>query len=309
MTYLEPSFDLDEILARRRVPGTKIELRPGTYTSRGSGGPTIAAGVTLEAKECVIKLVDPVKTNPYRPWVDFPWLEEGAKIIGGTWDLGNHGGIAQSGFYALGSCQIIGATILGLFGRRHATDAHPVKEVFAFCQPNGGTSGTFIEGLRATPLRPDCDDYVAGVYTNDTGGSEVVACDMELGPHGQFAYSCAHRTLFRFCSGEAARFFYTDTGGFDGDAVDCHGRAHWSGVSFAGPGPHRQLAAMHCDIDCTGGRAVEFDNSGPAVVVLVGGKWDAEYRLATNSKHATLVISGAEVTGKDHGGSPIVFDA
>jgi hypothetical protein len=308
MTHVEPSMDLDEILNRHRKAGDTIKLRPGEYTSRGSGASSLAPGVTLDAMGGgVINLVDPVKTD--RPWVDFPWLGEGSKVIGGTWDLGSHGGIAQSGFYATGSCEIVGATILGLFGRRVATEAHPVKEVFAFCQPRGGMRGTRIIGLRATALRPDCDDYVAGVYTNDAGGAEVVNCDMQLGPHGQFAYSCVHRTLFRGCVGEAARFFYTDTGGFDGDAIDCHGRAHWAGVSFAGPGPHRQLSGLSCYIDCTGGRAVEFDSSGPACVVLVGGKWDAEYRLATNSKNATLVISGAEVTGKDHGGSPIVFNA
>lgn len=303
-----PSMNLDDALARYREPGTTIVLKPGEYITQGSGvfgaEAGLAPGVTLDASKAKIKLVDPVKTK--RPWFDLPWLGTGSKVIGGEWDLGDHAGVALSGFRALGSCQIVGSPKLhGLLGRRTATDRHPVKEVFAFSQ-EAGTGGTVVEGLVATPQNQDPDNYCAGIYTNDPD-SKVTACDMRLGRHGQFAYACTHRTLFELCTGSAMRFFYTDTGGAFAHLLNCAGSASWAGIGFAvSPGEiHRRIVfAEHCQIDASGARIVEFDDTGGAqqcTVVFRSGSYRGQYRVATNSPRSELILIGADVQSEqDH---------
>ena len=294
MTHHFPSRDLDEVLRKVRKPGDIIKLEPGEYTTRGSGGSDLSPGVTLDATGSKIRLVDPVLTD--RPWIEPPILGHGSKIIGGDWDLGYHGGIAQCGFRAAGTVQIHGATIRGLFGRRKATDAHPVKEAFAFTQDRG-TGGTQIVNVTAYPLRLDHDDYVAGIYVNDDD-AEVIGCDMRLGMHGQFCYSTARRATFTACNGEAARLFYTDTAGFLGVATHCQGRAHWAAFAFAGGGESdgpRHLTALDCNIDATGARLVEFDDTvsqqAHASVVIFGGEHKAHWRIASNSPTARAFIA------------------
>lgn len=294
MIHHFPSRDLDEVLNKVRDPGDEIRLEPGEYTTRGSGASDLAPGVTLIADGCKIRLVDPVITD--RPWVEPPVLGAGSKIVGGDWDLGDHGGIAQCGFRANGTAQIHGATIRALFGRRVATDDHPVKEAFAFTQKRG-TGGTQIIGVTAYPLRTDHDDYVAGIYVNDDA-AEVFDCDMRLGMHGQFAYSTARRATFTNDHGEAARFFYTDTAGFLGIANGCQGRAHWSAFAFAGGGESdgpRHITAFDCAIDATGGRLVEFDETVSkqqlAQVVIFGGEYVCRWRIASTSPTARAFIA------------------
>ena len=303
MKFVRPSMNLDDILTREKwSPGDMIVLRDGAYTSQGSqfgGVCAIPAGVTLDASAAKIALVDPVLGE--QPWIEFPLVSAGAKIVGGDWDLGNHGGIAQSGFRALGTASVIGAKVIGLLGRRKATADHPVKEVFAFCQPDGGAGGTRIENLVATVLSDTPDNYASGVYTNDQG-SNVVKCDMRLGQCGQFAYSCTRETEFVDCRGEAARFGYTDTGAFRGTFRRCAGRAHWAAWSFAGSGgvwaPSRDLIAIDCDIDASGGRVVEFDDSHGAqraTVILTGGSHLGAYRIASNSPTSRMYAIGATI--------------
>lgn len=298
MTHRFPSRDLDDALLKVREPGDTIQLEPGEYTTRGSGASDLAPGVTLDATGSKIKLVDPVLTD--RPWIEPPILGHGSKVVGGDWDLGDHGGIAQCGFRAAGTVQIHGATIRGLFGRRKATDDHPTKEAFAFTQDRG-TGGTQIINVTAYPLRPDHDDYVAGVYVND-GNAEVSGCDMRLGMHGQFAYSTARSATFAECHGEAARFFYTDTAGFLGVACDCSGRAHWAAFAFAGGGESdgpRHLTAVNCNIDATGGRIVEFDDTvskqAHAYIAIFGGEYRAHWRIASNSQSSRAFIAPAKI--------------
>lgn len=305
MTHVRPNMSLDDILLNDRnwAPGDVIKLRAGTYQTRGSlayGHCAIPPGVTLDASEARIELVEPA-INSSQSWIEPPLLSPGSRIVGGSWDLGNHGGIAQSGFRALGTAHIDGATLRGLFGRRVATDKHPVKEVFAFCQPTGGSGGTTIKGFTASVLVDDPDNYASGVYTFDHG-SKVEACEMQLGRCGQFAYSCAKRTEFIDCTGDAARFGYTDTDVFFGVFKNCSGRAYWAAWSFAGSGgvlaPERMLLAIGCEIDAAGGRVVEFDDTHgeqEAFVIVVGGKHVGEYRIASNSKRSRMFAVRAEI--------------
>jgi hypothetical protein len=306
MIHLRPNTSLDDILLhdRKWSPGDVIKLRAGTYQTRGSlaeGFCAIPPGVTLDATGSRIELVDPALVDS-QPWIEPPLLSAGARIFGGEWDLGDHGGIAQSGFRALGTAHVEGAMLRGLLGRRVANASHPVKEVFAYCAPDiEGDGGTTVDGLTAFVLRDDANNYASGVYTNDRN-SVVRGCDMQLGEWGQFAYSCAHSTEFVNCHGEAARFGYTDTGGFRGSFRNCSGRAHWAAWAFAGsgmaPAPERMLLAIGCEIDATGGRVVEFDDTHgeqEALVVLVGGKYVGDYRIASNSKRSRMFAVGAEI--------------
>ena len=304
MTHNFPSRNLDDALIIHRTPGDVIKLEPGEYTTRGSVASTLAQGVTLDATGSTIKLVDPVLTD--RPWIEPPLLGHGSTIIGGDWDLGDHGGIAQCGFRADGTAHIHNATIRGLFGRRVPTDDHPVKEAFAFTQKRG-TGGTRIDNLTAYPLRPDHDGYVAGVYVNDDD-AVVSNCNMHLGLHGQFCYSTARTATFANDYGEGARYFYTDTAGFLGVAAGCRGRAHWAAFAFAGGGESdgpRHLTALDCYIDASGGRLVEFDDTTSkqsfASVVIVGGEFKATWRIASNSPSARAFIAPTKLEfSEDH---------
>lgn len=306
MTHVRPNMSLDDILMNDRAwsPGDVIKLRAGTYQTRGSlanGGCAIPPGVTLDATGCRIELADPA-IHESQSWIEPPLLSEGSRIVGGEWDLGNHGGIAQNGFRALGTAHIEGARLKGLFGRRKPSGSHSVKEVFAYCCPDGGTGGTTILGFTATVLVDDPDNYASGVYTNDRG-SKVADCEMQLGRCGQFAYSCAQLTEFANCSGDSARFGYTDTGGFLGIFKNCIGRAYWAAWAFAGSGgalaPSRDLVAVGCDIDASGGRIVEFDDTHgeqQCDVLIMGGKYVGAYRLASNSKRSRMFAIGAEIS-------------
>lgn len=306
MTHVRPNMSLDDILLNDRnwAQGDVIKLRAGTYQTRGSlayGHCAIPPGVTLDASEARIELVEPA-INSSQSWIEPPLLSPGSHIVGGEWDLGNHGGIAQNGFRALGTAHIDGATLRGLFGRRVATDRRPVKEVFAFCQPTGGAGGTTIEGFTASVLVDDPDNYASGVYTNDRG-AKVRSCNMKLGRCGQFAYSCTERTEFDDCTGEAARFGYTDTDGFIGVFKNCKGRAYWAAWGFAGSGgvlaPSRDLVAVGCEIDASGGRVVEFDDTHgeqECAVVLANGKYVGDYRIASTSKRSRMFAVGAEIS-------------
>lgn len=307
MIHVRPNTSLDDILLhdRKWSPGDVIKLRAGTYQTRGSladGFCAIPPGVTLDATGSRIELVDPALVES-QPWIEPPLLSTGARIVGGDWYLGDHGGIAQSGFRALGTAHIEGATLRGLLGRRVANASHPVKEVFAYCAPDiEGDGGTTVKRFTATLLLDTANNYASGVYTNDED-SVVEECDMQLGQWGQFSYSCTHATEFRNCKGEAARFGYTDTGGFKGTFRNCTGRAHWAAWAFAGSGmalpPSRQLVAIGCEIDATGGRVVEFDDTHgeqEAFVILVGGKYVGDYRIASNSKRSRMFAVGAEIS-------------
>jgi len=305
MIHLRPNMSLDDILLHDRAwaPGDVIKLRSGTYQTRGSlayGRCAIPPGVTLDATETRIELSDPA-VNESQAWIEPPLLSPGATILGGTWDLGNHGGIAQSGFRALGTAHIDGASIKGLLGRRVASGSQPVKEVFAFVQEHGGAGGTVISHVNASVLADTPNNYASGIYVNDLG-ARVIECDMRLGQCGQFAYSCAERAEFIDCQGEAARFGYTDTGGFAGVFRGCTGRAHWAAWGFAGSGgviaPPRDLVAVSCEIDASGGRVVEFDDTHGEQrcnVVIVGGRYSADYRIATNSRRSRMFAVGAEI--------------
>ena len=299
MTYHFPNRSLDDYLRLVRSPGDTMVLAEGEYTSRGSGafgdGVGLAPGVTLDVSAARIKLVDPAPTN--RPWVDFPWRGAGSRVIGGDWDLGNQGGIAQSGFRAVGTAHQEGGIIRGLFGRRVASGGHPVKEVFAWHQEEG-TGGTTINRLVASPLNTEPDNYSAGIYTNDRD-SVVTRCAMPLGPHGQFAFSCTHPTQFVDCAGEAMRIFYTDTAGALARLLRMTGTASWAGIGFSGPAPSpRVVHAEDCQIDAPQARLVEFDDTlGPqdCTVILRGGVWKGQFRLASNSPTSRLILVGVTV--------------
>jgi hypothetical protein len=302
MIHHFPSRDLDVALREWRSPGDTIILDEGEYITRGSGafsdGVGFAPGVTVDASRARIILKNPAPTN--RPWVDHPWRGEGSRVIGGDWDLGNHGGIAQSGFRAVGTAHQDGGILRGLLGRRVASDSFPQKEVFAWCQERG-TGGTTLKDLIAHPLNKERDNYVAGIYTNDLD-SVVSGCKMPLGPHAQFAYSCVHRTHFIDCDGEGMRIFYTDTEGAAAILTRVNGTATWAAIGFAGTlgqmAPPRTVWAEDCEIAAPEARLVEFDDTeGPqrCTVLISGGKWVGRWRLSSNSPGSQLVVFGADM--------------
>jgi hypothetical protein len=202
-------------------------------------------GVTIRAGTARIKLMPP-PAGTYRPDWDLPILRcgFGCAIEGGIWDC-NHAGCEgwfTQGIRFHGKFEIRHATIIGMRGAKESGTPAGAVESFAISS-EGDTGGSFVGDCVVTDCKCDSPfDYVSGIFIGATvetdQESTVQGCRVDLGVHGQFAYSSNQPTLFEDCEGEAARFWYNDTGPTRGcRIINCHGTGHYAVIScVATPG-------------------------------------------------------------------------
>ncbi len=233
-------FVLDRALKMVRSPGDVIILgdnvtaaTQGTWAFEAYGWISLANGVSLRGgHNSVIRFSSPVleTRGQVRPAKDLNilWAGDGCSVSGLTFDCTapegwNGGGLRFHGRFNVTDCVIKGLS--GTIGQ---------QESFAISS-TGDTSGTVVERVvvhecfTATPT-----SYVSGIYigaTSGEGGNQVIACDVDLGPHGWFAYSSTRPTVFDQCVGKASRFWYTDTGDGEATVQDCSGAVSYAAVS------------------------------------------------------------------------------
>lgn len=291
--------------------GDVIELQPGgVYETAGCWAfpdfVSLGSGVKLVATGATVRLTGPQRTahGVERPDHDLAvlWCGPGVEIVGGTFDgdWKMQGGWFPSGIRFFGRFSISGARITGLSGSRQSVTPSGSVEAFAISS-EGDTGGSVVEAVTVDGCRDDADSYVSGIYVGATvqtdDESVVTNCTVDLGEHGQFAYSSNQPTRFIGCTGMAARFFYNDTGPTRGTKiVNCSGSGSYAAFSLvAKPG------ATHRDVFVRGGRfdfprAVEWwDQSGGQMtggVVCQDVDFRCDFRAAVSAPRGVLAFAG-----------------
>lgn len=301
----------DWACANVRAPGSEIVVEPGSVAvTRGTwafpehGYLTVASDVTLRMTGAELRLsADAVRTtnSQLRPERDLNvlWLGAGALVVGGRFDgrFADHPGWNVSGLRFYGRYHIEGAEIIGLSGNRS------VKESFAISS-EGATGGSVVRNVRVHSCNESADAYVSGIYvggTTDNGSDSLVEnCSVNLGWHGQFAYSSTYATRFRNCYGKAARYWYTDTG--PGRAVIENGSGELSYAivsSVCTDNQRREIRVIGGEYQCPLGRAIEWHDMGGehqgGFVIFRDVKADVRWNVASVAKRGTLLFHGGTI--------------
>lgn len=246
MTIIIPQTEprrFDDACRSAQAGDTILLEEGGVYETAGcwaaDGFQSLRPGVTLEASGATVRLVSPERATHgvERPDRDLILLTcgPGARIIGGTFD-GNWQQQEEwfvSGIRFHGRFEVRGATIKGLAGSRSSGTPSGAVEVFAI-SAEGKTGGSIVQDVTVRDCRVDSpSDYVSGIYVGATEASDawskVERCNVQLGEHGQFAYASNGKVVFHGCTGNAARYWYNDTG----DTDDCRIQSGLGTCSYA----------------------------------------------------------------------------
>lgn len=309
------SFD-DALRSAR--DGDVITLQPGTvYTTRGAwafpdrGFISVPSGVAIIADGATVRLKDPVtgtfgKERPDRD-LQLLWCGEEVKIQGGTWDAGcvDHPDWFCGGLRFHGRFEIRDATIIGLSGSRKSGTPSAEVESFAISSKLQ-IAGSIVERVVVKQCKVDHpDDYVSGIFIGSTGAQQsnkpsiVKGCTVDLGLHGQFAYSCNHETRFIECIGRASRGFYNDWDDTEAKLEFCDLTGSYAAISFVGSNSiftNRTLVAYCCTLK--GQRLVEwFERDQPMIgsVTITGGVFDGEYATAIKGRGGRIVLDDVDM--------------
>lgn len=297
------SLSFDQILARCS-PGDTISLAPGgVYETQGpwaspSGDINVPDNVTILAGTARIVLKPPAGIT--RPDRDLPILRcgTGVNIVGGIWDCNYAGcpGWFTQGIRFHGKFRISSATIVGMSGSRASGTPSGAVESFAISS-QGDTGGSVVTECVVKDCKVDSsDDYVSGIYLGATVETSVTSlvqdCVVNLGLHGQFCYSNNQPTDFVRCTGEAARWWYNDTGPTRlANIVRCSGTGHYAAIScVATPGGEHRTVLVSESSFC-GTRMVEWWNQ--ATEPMTGGVICRECEFG----EGTYFVSSASSSG------------
>lgn len=274
----------DEALRTIKAGGT-LALEDADYTTRGPwfGGPRDLSfteeGVTIEAGNAQIILENPLdkaSTGPRIDW-DFPILHcpPNTTIRGGIWNANQAKQLPTmrvSGIRFYGKFTISKARIIGLRGSKSNATPHMV-EVFAISS-EGKTGGSLVENVTvdSCAARDSKFDYVSGIFmgsTEDSPEASVIRnCKVDLGTVGQFAYSANGNSpvTIENCTGDAARFFYNDTGPTKlARIINCTGNASYAAISLAladgFPVTERNVIVRNSRFLSPAGRGLEWNDA------------------------------------------------
>jgi hypothetical protein len=293
-------MDLDQILRMVRTPGDTIKLESGhVWTTRGAWGfedlgfVGLAPGVTILAEGSEILLVDPIKETggKERPEKDlvFPWLGDGATIIGGKWDSMRHDGWSRSGFHCLGDATLSGVNLYNQRGTKGG--AGPVKESFALSTEGRGTQVLTDCTTSSPDVAGGSDSYVAGWYPNQ---GKVTRCKVDHGPHGWFGFSCVGPTEFVDCESESMHWWYTDWSGGNAVIRNPKGVAHYAAIGVRQQG-RREVSVLGGRL--TAPRGVEWAYGASEGFVLFSGvELDVGHSASIDARSGAVIL--ANCTGK-----------
>lgn len=310
---IESKTDSFDDALRGARSGDVIRLQPGsTYITQGAwafpdrGFVSVPSGVTILADGATVRLKHPVtgtlgKDRPDRD-LQLLWCGEEVIIQGGTWDAcgADHIGWFCGGLRFHGRFEIRDARIMGLSGSRKS--GTPVGEVESFAiSSKGQTAGSIVERVLVNLCKDGHpDDYVSGIFVGSNGKQKssrpsiVRKCEVDLGEHGQFAYSCNHDTRFVGCIGKASRGFYNDWNDTVAQLDGCDLVGSYAAVSLVGSRTiptERTLIAHECRM--TGCRMVEwFQHEAPMAgsVVFAGGWFKGEFATAIAGTSGRIIL-------------------
>jgi hypothetical protein len=301
----------DWALRSLRAPGDEIIVAEGvTVTTRGNwafgdhGNIQLASGVSLiiQPAACVRLAEDAERVDSTNKVeresrdLNLLWIGDGCTIRGGRFDANGqaHPGWSCGGIRAHGGYRIEDTEIVGLSGDRARQESFAISSI-------GATGGSSVRRVRVKDcLTADASTYVAGIYlgaTADNGIESVVEdCRVDLGEHGQFAYSSSYATRFNRCHGDAMRVWYTDTGPGIATLENCTGMGFWSVVgSVATDDQRREVTVRGGAFVSPKGRAVEWWDRGghnEGFVTFNDASVDTDFGVASDAQSGSLVFVG-----------------